>query len=95
MKNILTTNGLILPNSGHAGMGYILKAFIGAPFDRHIGVMKIVDLKTGDLKVVRELIESGKITPVIDRTFKLSETPQALEYLESGNARGKIVIEIE
>jgi NADPH:quinone reductase-like Zn-dependent oxidoreductase len=95
MKRILTPAGLVLPNSGHGGMGYVLKAFIAAPFDRQIGGMQVADLKTGDLKVIRELIESGAVTPVIDRTFKLEETPQALEYLENGKARGKIVIAVD
>jgi NADPH:quinone reductase-like Zn-dependent oxidoreductase len=95
MKRVLTSTGLILPNSGHGGMGYVLRALIAAPFDRHIGEMKVADLKTGDLRVVRELIESGAVTPVVDRTFKLEETPQALEYLESGTARGKIVIAVD
>jgi NADPH:quinone reductase-like Zn-dependent oxidoreductase len=46
------------------------------------------------LAVLKELILSGKITPVIDRTFPLSEVPQAIRYLESGRARGKIVITV-
>jgi NADPH:quinone reductase-like Zn-dependent oxidoreductase len=41
---------------------------------------------------LRELIEAGKITPVIDRTFPLSEVPEAMRFLESGQAQGKIVI---
>jgi NADPH:quinone reductase-like Zn-dependent oxidoreductase len=40
-------------------------------------------------------MESGKMTPVIDRTYKLSETAQALKYLEQGHARGKIVITVD
>src|SRR6266508_5892619 len=41
------------------------------------------------LVVMKELIEAGKITPVIDRTFPLSEVPEAIRYLGSGQARGK------
>jgi len=47
-----------------------------------------------DLIVLTELIEAGKITPVIDRTYPLSEAPKAIRYLEQGHARGKIVITI-
>ena len=47
-----------------------------------------------DLIVLKELIESGKITPVIDRTYPLTEAPQAIRYLEQGHARGKIVITV-
>jgi NADPH:quinone reductase-like Zn-dependent oxidoreductase len=45
-----------------------------------------------DLVTLGELIESGKITPVIDRTYPLTELPGAIGYLEQGHARGKVVI---
>jgi NADPH:quinone reductase-like Zn-dependent oxidoreductase len=47
-----------------------------------------------DLLVLKELTESGKITPVIDRTYPLSEVPEAMRYLEAGHARGKVVITV-
>ena len=47
-----------------------------------------------DLLVLKELVESGKVTPVIDRTFPLSQTPEAIGYLEKGHARGKVVITV-
>jgi NADPH:quinone reductase-like Zn-dependent oxidoreductase len=40
-------------------------------------------------------MRTGKMTPVIDRTYKLSETPEALRYLETGHARGKVVITVD
>ncbi len=43
---------------------------------------------------MKELIEAGKVTPVIDRCYPLSEVPDAIRYLEEGHARGKIVITI-
>jgi len=46
-----------------------------------------------DLIVLTDLIESGKVTPVVDRTYPLSETP-AIRYLEDGHARGKVVITV-
>jgi NADPH:quinone reductase-like Zn-dependent oxidoreductase len=45
-----------------------------------------------DLELVKELIEAGKVKPVIDRTYPLSKTPEAISYLEEGHARGKVVI---
>jgi len=48
-----------------------------------------------DLKTMRELMESGKVTPVIDRRYRLSEVPEAIGYLEEGHARGKVVISLE
>jgi NADPH:quinone reductase-like Zn-dependent oxidoreductase len=47
-----------------------------------------------DMLVLKELIEAGKVTPVIDRTYPLTEAPQAIRYLEQGHARGKLVITI-
>jgi NADPH:quinone reductase-like Zn-dependent oxidoreductase len=47
-----------------------------------------------DLIVLKELIEAGKVTPAIDRTYPLTEAPQAIRYLEQGHARGKVVITV-
>jgi NADPH:quinone reductase-like Zn-dependent oxidoreductase len=47
-----------------------------------------------DLIVLKELIEAGKVTPVIDRTYPLSEVPEAIRYLEEGHARGKVAITV-
>jgi NADPH:quinone reductase-like Zn-dependent oxidoreductase len=47
-----------------------------------------------DLVVLRELLEDGKVTPVIDRTYPLNEVPEAIRYLEHGHARGKVVITV-
>jgi NADPH:quinone reductase-like Zn-dependent oxidoreductase len=48
-----------------------------------------------DLRVLGELMEAGKVTPVIDRRYRLSEVPAAIRYLEEGHARGKVVITVE
>jgi len=47
-----------------------------------------------DLEILAGLIEAGKVKPVIDRTYPLSDVPDAIRYLEEGHARGKIVITI-
>ncbi|MFC2106077.1 zinc-binding dehydrogenase [Candidatus Bipolaricaulota bacterium] len=47
-----------------------------------------------DVDYLIELVESGKVMPVIDRTYALSETPDAIRYLEGGHARGKLVITV-
>ena len=47
-----------------------------------------------DMIVLKELIESGKVTPIIDRTYSLAEVPEAIRYLEEGHARGKVVITV-
>jgi len=47
-----------------------------------------------DMLALKELIESGKLTPVIDRTYPLSQVPEAIRYLEEGHARGKVAITV-
>ena len=47
-----------------------------------------------DLKVLRDLVEAGKVTPAIDRTYPLGETPAAIRYVQEGRARGKVVITV-
>ncbi len=54
----------------------------------------IAAVRKEDLLYLKELIEAGKVTPAIDRTYPLSETGKALRYLETGHARGKVVITI-
>ncbi len=48
-----------------------------------------------DLTIMRDLMESGKVIPVIDRGYRLSEVPEAIRYLEEGHARGKVVISLD
>jgi len=48
-----------------------------------------------DLTILHELMKAGKVTPVIDRRYTLSEVPEAIRYLEEGHARGKVVISVE
>jgi NADPH:quinone reductase-like Zn-dependent oxidoreductase len=49
---------------------------------------------TENLAALRELVESGALTPVIDRTYPLSEVPEAIRYLEIEHARAKVVITV-
>lgn len=55
----------------------------------------LAHLSKDDLIVIRELLESGKVVPVIDRSYPLDDVPKAIRYLEEGHARGKVVITIE
>ena len=47
-----------------------------------------------DLTLLKELMEAGKVTPVVDRHYPLSEVPEAIRYLGEGHARGKVVITV-
>ena len=57
--------------------------------------MLLAELTQKDLLVLADLMRAGKVKPVIDRRYKLSETPEALRYLETGHARGKVVITVD
>jgi NADPH:quinone reductase-like Zn-dependent oxidoreductase len=91
---VLTPQGLIVPNSGHAGMGYVFKAFLLSPFQRQLASMYLAVPNGKDLTLLKEWSEAGKVKPVIDRTYPLRETPEAFRYLDKEHARGKVVITV-
>ena len=72
-----------------------VKALVLSQFVSQEMGLFIADLNREDLAVLSELMQAGKVTPVIDRRYKLSETAEAIRYLEEGHARGKVVINLE
>jgi NADPH:quinone reductase-like Zn-dependent oxidoreductase len=96
-RRALTLKGTLVLSSGEgrlSGMGRILTAMVSSPFVSQRLVMWVASLNNADLVMLAGLIEAGKITPVIDRTYTLGETPGALRYLEEGHTRGKVVISV-
>ncbi len=83
---------------GGATVG-VLAGFITAPvlswFVSQKFVMFIAKLRKEDLTTISNLMATGKITPVIDRRYRLSEAPQAIRYVEEKHARGKVVITLQ
>ncbi|PYS91418.1 MAG: alcohol dehydrogenase [Acidobacteria bacterium] len=73
----------------------LLKTPLLSPFVSQNLVACMSRLSKEDLLVLKELIEARKVTPVIDRSYTLSEVPEAIRYLEEGHARGKVVITLE
>ncbi|HYJ06917.1 MAG TPA: zinc-binding dehydrogenase, partial [Chthoniobacterales bacterium] len=73
----------------------MLRALAGSPFVSQRFVFYIAQINKPDLQLLSDLMQSGKITPVIDRQYKVDETVEAVRYLEQGRARGKVVITIE
>ena len=65
------------------------------PFVSQQLVTFMASINKDDLAVVTELIEAGKLKPVIDRTYPLAQVPEAIRYLEQGHARGKVVISLK
>ncbi len=94
MRRVLTPQGRIIPNSGHGGMTYVFKAFLLAPFMRQQGKPLMATTNGKDLAALNELIEAGKVAPVIDRTHPFEEIPAALGYAAKGHVRGKVVITV-
>jgi NADPH:quinone reductase-like Zn-dependent oxidoreductase len=97
-RRVLTPRGTLLPNNGTSGgrwtgtLGRILAAVALSPFLRQRLRPFVIFVGKDDLTALVELIEAGKVTPVIGRTYPLDEAPEAIRYLEQGHARGKVVI---
>jgi NADPH:quinone reductase-like Zn-dependent oxidoreductase len=70
----------------------LITALVLSRFVSHKLVMVPAKPSKEDLTIMHELMKSGKVTPVIDKRYKLSEVPEAIRYLEKGRARGKVVI---
>jgi NADPH:quinone reductase-like Zn-dependent oxidoreductase len=104
-RRVLTPNGIcVLAGIGGAGWHddtgtHIARSFttpMMSKFTSQKFKFFIAELNHNDLAYLADLMQSGQMKPVIDRTYKsLSETPQALAYLEQGHARGKVVITVE
>jgi NADPH:quinone reductase-like Zn-dependent oxidoreductase len=81
--------------AGHrwfGSLGRFAKLMVASPFVRQLHPFRGAKDPGDRLVVLTELIEAGKITPVVDRTFPLAQVPDAMRYLESGQAKGKVVI---
>lgn len=99
LKRALSPNGLCVIIGFSSLFRMFQHMFLGSLVSM-IGNKKIAGLGTAkpnknDLVFLKELLESGKIKPVIERRYTLSEVPEVIRYLEEGHARGKIVITIE
>src|SRR5438067_2027649 len=77
------------------GLIHAFKAMVLSKFVNQKMGMMLAQLNHDDLAFLADLMQSGKVTPVIDRTYTLSQTAEAIRYLEQGHARGKVVINLE
>jgi NADPH:quinone reductase-like Zn-dependent oxidoreductase len=103
-RRILNPNGIcVMAGIGGAGWheGFAtrlageLNSYLRSRFISQKFIAYIAEFNKADMSILADLLQSGKITPVIDRTYKFSETADALRYLEQGHARGKVVISLE
>jgi NADPH:quinone reductase-like Zn-dependent oxidoreductase len=75
-------------------LGRFLKLLVRSPFDRHLPGLRGANDPGDRLRVLRELLDAGSVTPAVDRTFPLEEVPAAIRMLEEGRVRGKLVITV-
>jgi NADPH:quinone reductase-like Zn-dependent oxidoreductase len=100
LRRALTPQGTLVLVGGEGGgpwvgmLGRFIKTYMLARFvKQRLRVLTSTEVKE-DLQILGELAEAGKIVPVIDRTYALSEVPGAVRYLEQGHAKGKVVITV-
>lgn len=98
-RRVMTEHGTLIPNSGRGGpwfgsVGRIIGARLLSPF---VGQRLKPFLSLGkkeDLESLVRLIQAGKVSPVVGRTFSLGEVPEAVDYVGKGHVRGKAVVVI-
>jgi NADPH:quinone reductase-like Zn-dependent oxidoreductase len=102
-KGVLTPAGkYVLVGGGGAGdqgflggLGKALWAMVFSKFVNQEMGMMMADANHNDLTILADMMQSGKLKPVIDRTYKLDQVPDAIRYVEQGHARGKVVISVD
>lgn len=100
LRSILTPTGKYVMIGGPSGdwidpLPRAIHALVLSMFVSQDMSFFLSNLNKKDLGVLRDLMAAGKVTPVIDRRYTLSEVPEAIRYLEAGHARGKVVITID
>ena len=75
--------------------GRIIKTMVLSPFISQKMGMMLAEIRQDDLTKMSDLMQAGKVTPVIDRTYPLSQIREAMKYLEAGHARGKVILTVE
>jgi NADPH:quinone reductase-like Zn-dependent oxidoreductase len=97
-RRALVTNGILVVVGAPKGLWAMLSRLLKAQLLSRIGSQRIASflarVRHEDLVVLKELVEAGKLSPVIDRQYPLSEVPDALRYVGTGDARGKVVISV-
>jgi NADPH:quinone reductase-like Zn-dependent oxidoreductase len=100
LRRVLTPSGTLVVVGGAGEGNWIgplerpVNAAVYSLFVSQTFVSILAELNPQDLNVLRELMQAGKLTPVIDRRYPLSETPAAITYLEEGRARGKVIVNV-
>jgi len=94
LRRILTRRGTLMPNGAAGGVRRLVHALALSPFVGQKLRPFVSTPNQQDLLALKDLVEAGTITPVIDRTYPLIATAEALRYVAKGHARGKVVITV-
>ena len=100
-RRVLNANGIFVIVGGPSDGLWIgpfvtpIEGLMLSPFVSQKFLPFLAELDQKDLAVLRDLMQAGKVTPVIDRRYSLSEVPAAIRYVEEGHARGKVVIDVQ
>ncbi|HET7785277.1 MAG TPA: NAD(P)-dependent alcohol dehydrogenase [Myxococcales bacterium] len=99
-RKALQRDGVYVAVGGPSGkwiapLDSLLRTRAVAPFVSQKVVMFLAELNKADLATLANLMESGKVKPVIDRRYRLADTSEAIAYLEKGHARGKVIVTVD
>jgi NADPH:quinone reductase-like Zn-dependent oxidoreductase len=96
-RRALTPDGTLISNGGgHAGgkLARTVRAMLVSMFVRQQATPTVKTQNHDDLIALKAMVEAGKVTPVIDRTYALPETPKAIDHVATGHARGTVVLTV-
>ncbi len=97
LRRVLTPTGTLVMSSGQgrfSGIDRIVKALVASPFVRQRHAVWVAVPNQENLVTLKELIDAGKVTPIIDRSYSLREAPAAVGYVEAGHTRGRVAIAV-
>ncbi len=100
MRRAVAPKGKLIPNSGSAGgdwlgpFGTMLRALVLALFMRKQGAPFVAGERREDMLALKELIEAGEVSPVLDQTYSLEDTADAMAHVATGHSRGKTLVRV-
>lgn len=100
LRRVMKPKAILIPAGGSAGgkwfgpLPHLLSIVVSGLFASQRLAFFIAKITPEDLKVISDMIEAGKVMPIIDRRYKFAEVPAALSYVKEGHARAKVVITV-
>ena len=101
LRRVLTPEGIVVGVSGPKDnpwlgpLGRSLRAALLSPFVSQHYLSVLGEFNQADMETLRDLMATGRVVPVVDRTFPLADTAEAIAYVETGRARGKVIVIVE